>query len=79
MVFVKDAKDLRFIRFNKAGESLIGYSHEELLGKNDYDFFPKAQERFRLVREEMTHGGVIRVESEEGKGSEFIVTLRLHP
>ncbi|MDD5023727.1 MAG: PAS domain-containing protein [Methanoregula sp.] len=43
MIFVKDAENLRFVRFNKAGEDLLGYSREELLGKNDYDFFPKEQ------------------------------------
>ncbi|MEJ2660466.1 MAG: PAS domain S-box protein [Desulfobacteraceae bacterium] len=41
MIFVKDARDLRFVRFNKAGERLLGYTREELLGKTDYDFFPK--------------------------------------
>lgn len=43
MVFVKDVADLRFVRLNKAGEALLGYSHQELLGKNDYDFFPKEE------------------------------------
>ncbi|HTB07099.1 MAG TPA: PAS domain S-box protein [Bacteroidia bacterium] len=43
MVFVKDAKYLRFVRFNKAGEQLIGTSRKHLIGKNDYDFFPKEQ------------------------------------
>ncbi|MDD5187681.1 MAG: PAS domain-containing protein [Methanoregula sp.] len=43
MIFVKDAENLRFVRSNKAGEDLLGYSREELLGKNDYDFFPKEQ------------------------------------
>ncbi len=43
MVFVKDAKDLRFVRFNRAGEALLGYPREVLLGKNDYDFFPQEQ------------------------------------
>jgi PAS domain S-box-containing protein len=43
MVFVKDAKDLKFIRFNKAGENLIGYTQNDLIGKNDYDLFPQDQ------------------------------------
>jgi len=43
MLFVKDAKDLRFVMFNKAGEDLLGLSRAELIGKNDYDFF-KAEE-----------------------------------
>ena len=46
MIFVKDAKDLRFIRFNRAGERLIGTPVHELIGKNDYDFFPKAEADF---------------------------------
>ncbi len=43
MVFVKDAEQLRFVRFNRAGEDLLGYSRSELIGRNDYDFFPKDQ------------------------------------
>jgi PAS domain S-box-containing protein len=43
MIFVKDASDLRFVRTNKAAEELIGFSNQELLGKNDYDFFPREQ------------------------------------
>lgn len=43
MIFIKDAKELRFVRFNKAGEELLGYQRDQLLGKNDYDFFPKEQ------------------------------------
>jgi PAS domain S-box-containing protein len=43
MIFVKNAGDLRFVRFNRAGENLLGYSREDLLGKNDYDLFLKEQ------------------------------------
>jgi PAS domain S-box-containing protein/putative nucleotidyltransferase with HDIG domain len=46
VLFVKDARDLRFIRFNRAGENLLCYSRGDLLGKNDYDFFPKDQADF---------------------------------
>ncbi|MBI3561993.1 MAG: PAS domain S-box protein [Gammaproteobacteria bacterium] len=43
MVFVKEANELRFVLFNKAGERLLGYPRTALVGKNDYDFFPKEQ------------------------------------
>jgi PAS domain S-box-containing protein len=45
MVFVKDAETLRFVRFNRAGEVLIGRRREEMLGKNDFDLFPEEQAR----------------------------------
>ncbi|MCE5207356.1 MAG: PAS domain S-box protein [Chloroflexi bacterium] len=43
MIFLKDSEELRFVRFNQAGEDLLGYSREDLLGKSDYDLFPKEQ------------------------------------
>ena len=46
MVFVKSAEDLRFVRFNKAGEELLGHPRAELIGRNDYDFFPKDEADF---------------------------------
>ena len=56
MVFVKDAKELRFVRLNKAGEELLGYRREALLGKNDYDLFPKEQaDSFTTVDREVLH------------------------
>src|ERR1700722_1873128 len=43
MVFVKDAKELRYIRFNRASTELFRMKHEELAGKTDFELFPKKQ------------------------------------
>lgn len=51
MIFVKDASELRFVRFNKAGEDLLGFSHDEMIGKNDYDFFPKEEADFFVEKD----------------------------
>jgi PAS domain S-box-containing protein/putative nucleotidyltransferase with HDIG domain len=60
MIFLKDAKDLRFVRFNQAGEDLLGYSRKDLLGKNDYDFFPKEQaDLFTQIDREVLRGNKV--------------------
>jgi PAS domain S-box-containing protein len=46
MVFVKDAKTLRFERFNRAAEELTGLSREAVFDRDDYAFFPPEQARF---------------------------------
>jgi len=51
MVFVKSVEDLRFVRFNKAGEELLGYPRAELIGRNDYDFFPKDEADFFTAKD----------------------------
>ena len=51
MIFLKDAKELRFVRFNKAGQKLLGYSQKDLLGKNDYDFFPREEADFFIQKD----------------------------
>lgn len=45
-VFVKDAADLRIVLCNQAAEKLAGVSADEILGKNDYDLFPKEEPIF---------------------------------
>jgi diguanylate cyclase (GGDEF)-like protein/PAS domain S-box-containing protein len=61
MVFVKRASDLRFELFNRAGEKMLGYSRSDLLGKGNYDLWPKEQgdwftaaDRKVLASEEVT-------------------------
>jgi PAS domain S-box-containing protein len=51
MIFVKDAKDLQFLRLNKAVEKLLGYPKEAMIGKTDYDFFPKAEADFYSTKD----------------------------
>jgi len=46
MIFVKDAEHLRFVRVNRAGEAIMGFSRDELLGKTDHDFFPTDEADF---------------------------------
>ncbi|HEX5622883.1 MAG TPA: EAL domain-containing protein [Sulfuricurvum sp.] len=46
MIFLKDAQELRYKLFNKAGETLLGLDRNTLLGHNDYDLFPKEQAEF---------------------------------
>jgi PAS domain S-box-containing protein len=43
MIFLKEAKDLRFVVFNRAGEELLGYDRKSLLGRNNLDLFPPEQ------------------------------------
>lgn len=51
MIFVKDAKDLRFIKYNRAGEELLGLARSELVGKTDYNLFPKAEADFFVAKD----------------------------
>ena len=51
MLFIKDAEELRFVRFNRAGEELLGYKREDLLGKNDFSFFPKNEADFFVEKD----------------------------
>jgi PAS domain S-box-containing protein len=51
MVFMKDAADLRFERFNRAGEELLGLSRTAMIGKTDYDLFSREQADFFVQKD----------------------------
>jgi len=66
MIFVKEAKSLKFVRFNRAGENLLGIPREEMYGKSDYDFFPKDEADFFTSkdREVLAGGRVVEIPEE---------------
>ncbi|MGZ5188594.1 MAG: sensor histidine kinase, partial [Kaistella sp.] len=83
MIFVKDARELRFVRLNKAGEKLLGFKKEELEGKNDFDFFPKKQAEFftRKDKEVLNSKTLLDIPEEEintqKKGPRWLHTKKI--
>ncbi len=59
MIYMKDAKDLSFTRFNRAAEQLLGHSRTDLLGKTDSSFFPEEAMAFTQKDREVLNGGTI--------------------
>ncbi|MBF0283085.1 MAG: PAS domain-containing protein [Magnetococcales bacterium] len=51
MIVLKDARDLRFKRFNHAGEALLGFDRATLLGKSDRELFPPGQADFSIAKD----------------------------
>ena len=51
MIFVKEAKRLCFVRLNKAGEQLLGYRRDELIGKSVHDLFPAKEAEFFAAKD----------------------------
>jgi PAS domain S-box-containing protein len=49
MLFVKEAENLNFERVNKAAEAILGHPRQELVGKDDYQFFPRAEADFFIA------------------------------
>ena len=51
MFFLKDAKELKFKIVNKATEDILGLSRKQMLGKTDYEIFPKKQADFFVKKD----------------------------
>lgn len=82
MIFVKKGEDLSFASINKAGEKLLGFPRQDLVGKNDYDFFPTEQADFFATkdREVFKQNGVIDIAEEMIKtqqGERWLHTMKI--
>ena len=83
MIFVKDASELRFVRFNKAGEELLGHARQNLIGKSDYELFPKEEADFftGADRDVLRNRQVLDIPEEpiltKGKGLRYLHTKKI--
>ena len=83
MIAVKDARDLRFVLLNRAGEETTGIPREESLGKNDFDMFPREQAEFFTAKDrEVLASGKLHVIAEEEidtrfKGKRTLTTYKM--
>jgi PAS domain S-box-containing protein len=66
MLFLKENQSLRFVRFNRAGEDLLGWPRQGMIGKNDYDLWPQAQADFFVQkdRETLNSGTIVDIPEE---------------
>ena len=66
MLFIKESQSLRFSRCNRAGEDLLGWPEETLIGKSDYDLWPREQADFFVEkdREALGSGAIVDIPEE---------------
>jgi PAS domain S-box-containing protein len=66
MLFIKESQSLRFVRVNRAAEDLLGWPNQTLIGKTDYDLWPKEQVEFFIEkdRETLTNGIAVDIPEE---------------
>ena len=61
MVYLKEAETLRFVRVNRAGEEMLGMPREQMLGRNDHDFFRggrRSEALAEMDRRALAHPGL---------------------
>ena len=82
-ITVKDARDLRYVRLNRACEELLGYSRAEMLGRTQRDFFPREVAELLIAKEREAIGARAIVEIPEleletrGRGRRIMRSVRL--
>jgi PAS domain S-box-containing protein len=83
MLMVKDAVEHRIVKVNKAGETLLGLSRDDLLGKTDHDLFPKDQADFFVAVDKQVlaspdvHTSVEEAILTRDKGERFLTTKKI--
>ena len=66
VVFVKDARDFRFILLNRAGEDFLGVKREAMIGRTDHDVFLKDEaDRFVARDREVLKSRQVEIIEEE--------------
>lgn len=82
MLFVKDASDKSvhdYMEWNKAAEELTGVLKEEMLGKNDFDFWPKEEAEFFIKKDnEVIEGGQLLEIDQEPLTTKYKGVRTLH-
>ena len=83
-VFVKDAEELRYLLLNRAAEEMLGFSREELTGKNDGELFPpeEAQALIAQDRKVIDNGRLLDIQEESVRtkdGRELVLHTKKIP
>lgn len=83
MLFVKDAVDHSYVEWNKAAEELTGLLKNEMLGKTDFDFWPKEQAQFFINKDDevVNSGKFLEIDQEplltKQKGTRTLHTKKI--
>jgi PAS domain S-box-containing protein len=82
-IFIKNRR-FEFVLFNRAFETMVGISAPELLGKSDYDFFPKEQADFFRGKdiEMFSSAATVVIEEEpltDANGSRYVLSTTKVP
>lgn len=78
MIFVKDAATLRFVRFNRAGEQMMGISREVVIGRSDYDLMPREQADFYTACDRQVLASDVPMDIPEETHTSITGTRTLH-
>jgi len=78
VLFLKDAKSLRYVRVNRAGEDLLGWPRETFIGKNDFDLWPHDQAELFVEKDRETLTGKMVDVAEESIQTHYQGVRILH-